>query len=128
MGVVANAPSCKVYMQLLPIAFKEVSLRLNFIESLAAIFVVLYHYVPEKNVWSMYIDSETVVQTCSIKKLFSKFLQNLQENTCFWISFPNKVADTAWKVSVFFCILTDYGDLRSKSPYLVRIQQNTDQK
>ena len=48
MGVVANAPSCKVYMQLLPIAFKEVSLRLNFIESLAAIFVVLYHYVPEK--------------------------------------------------------------------------------
>ena len=50
MGVVANAPSCKVYMQLLPIAFKEVSLRLNFIESLAAIFVVPYHYVPEKNV------------------------------------------------------------------------------
>ena len=30
--------------------------------------------------------------------------------------------------SVFFCIWTEYGDLRSKSPYSVRIQNNTDQK
>ena len=30
--------------------------------------------------------------------------------------------------SVFFCIRTEYGDLRSKSPYSVRIQENTDQK
>ena len=30
--------------------------------------------------------------------------------------------------SVFFCIRTEYGNLRSKSPYSVRIQENTDQK
>ena len=30
--------------------------------------------------------------------------------------------------SVFFCIWTEYGNLRSKSPYLVQIQENTDQK
>ena len=30
--------------------------------------------------------------------------------------------------SVFSCIRTKYGDLRSKSPYSVRIQENTDQK
>ena len=30
--------------------------------------------------------------------------------------------------SVFSCIRTEYGDLRSKSPYSVRIQENTDQK
>ena len=31
-------------------------------------------------------------------------------------------------LSVFSCILTEYGDLRSKSPYPVRIQGNADQK
>ena len=44
--------------------------------------------------------------------------------------------DTAWKVSkyggffwsVFSYIRTEYGDLRSKSPYSVRIQENTEQK
>ena len=30
--------------------------------------------------------------------------------------------------SLFFCIRTEYGDLRSKYPYSVRIQENTDQK
>ena len=30
--------------------------------------------------------------------------------------------------SVFSCIRTEYGDLQSKSPYSVQIQQNTDQK
>ena len=30
--------------------------------------------------------------------------------------------------SVFFCIRTDCGDLRSKSPYSVRMQETTDQK
>ena len=30
--------------------------------------------------------------------------------------------------SVFPCIWTKYGDLRSKSPYSVRIHENTDQK
>ena len=44
--------------------------------------------------------------------------------------------NTAWKVfkyrvffwSVFSFIRTEYGNLRSKSPYSVRIQENTDQK
>ena len=30
--------------------------------------------------------------------------------------------------SVFFCIRTGYEDLPRKSPYLVRMQENTDQK
>ena len=30
--------------------------------------------------------------------------------------------------SVFSCIRTEYGDLRSKSPYSVQIQENSDQK
>ena len=30
--------------------------------------------------------------------------------------------------SVFSCILTEYGDLQSKSPYPVRMQENADQK
>ena len=30
--------------------------------------------------------------------------------------------------SVFSCIRTEYGDLLRKSPYSVRIQENTDQK
>ena len=31
-------------------------------------------------------------------------------------------------LSVFSCTRTEYGDLRSKFPYSVRIQENTDQK
>ena len=30
--------------------------------------------------------------------------------------------------SVFSCIWTEYGDLRRKSPYSVRMQESTDQK
>ena len=30
--------------------------------------------------------------------------------------------------SVFSCIRIEYGDLRSKSPYSIQIQENTDQK
>ena len=30
--------------------------------------------------------------------------------------------------SLFLCIWTEYGDLRSNSPYSVRIQENTDHK
>ena len=29
---------------------------------------------------------------------------------------------------MFFCIRTEYGDLLRKSPYSVRMQENTDQK
>ena len=45
------------------------------------------------------------------------------------------VSYTVWSVQtrsflwfVFFCIRTEYGDLRSKSPYSLWIQENTDQK
>ena len=41
-------------------------------------------------------------------------VKNVQIRSYFW--------------SVFSCIRTEYGDLRSKSPYSVRIQENTDQK
>ena len=38
----------------------------------------------------------------------------------------NQIQSYFW--SVFSCIRTKYGDLGSKSPYLVRLQENTDQK
>ena len=37
-----------------------------------------------------------------------------------------QIQSFAW--SVFSCVRTKYGDLRSKSPYSVRIQENTYQK
>ena len=47
----------------------------------------------------------------------------------------NTILNTAWKVSVFgvflvyiFHIRTEYGDLKSKSPHSVRMQENKDQK
>ena len=54
--------------------------------------------------------------------------------TCFVFRFC--VIGTLWKVSkygvfswsVFSCIWTEYGDLRSKSSYSVQIRENTDQK
>ena len=41
-------------------------------------------------------------------------VKSVQIRSCFW--------------SVFSCIRTEYGDLFRKSPYLVRIQENVDQK
>ena len=41
-------------------------------------------------------------------------VKSVQIRNCFW--------------SVFSCIRTEYGDLLCKSPYSVRIQENTDQK
>ena len=41
-------------------------------------------------------------------------MKSVQIRKCFW--------------SVFSCIRTKYEDLRSKSPYSVQIQENTDQK
>ena len=48
---------------------------------------------------------------------------------------PFRITSTAWSVqirsyfwSVCSCIRTEHGDLRSKSPYSVRTQENTDQK
>ena len=53
----------------------------------------------------------------------------------FWIQ-DVKETYTAWKLAkykvffwfVFSCIRTEYGDLLHKSPYSVRIEENTDQK
>ena len=39
-----------------------------------------------------------------------------------------RVQTRSFFLSVFSCIRTEYGDLRSKSPYSDRIQENTDQK
>ena len=56
--------------------------------------------------------SEAVVQRCSVKTVFLEILQNSQENT---------------RASLFFNKVADLVLLR-KSPYSVRIQENTDQK
>ena len=50
--------------------------------------------------------------TCNDRK--SHCVKSVQIQAYFW--------------SVFFCIRIEYGDLRSKSPYSIRIQENTDQK
>ena len=38
------------------------------------------------------ISTEEVPQSCSLRKVFLKILQNLQENTCARLSFFKKVA------------------------------------
>ena len=43
-------------------------------------------------------------------------------------SLREKCPNTDFFWSVFSCIRTEYGDLLRNSPYLVRIQKNTDQK
>ena len=47
-------------------------------------------------------------------KVYNHDVKSVQIRSFFW--------------SVFSCIRTEYGNLRSKSPYSVRIQKNTDQK
>ena len=44
------------------------------------------------------------------------------------MSMREKCPNTELFLDVFSCIPTEYGDLRSKSAYSVRIQENTDQK
>ena len=39
-----------------------------------------------------FINTEAVVQRCSLKKVFLEISQNSQENTCARVSFFNKVA------------------------------------
>ena len=50
----------------------------------------------------------------SISSKVTHRVQTVQMRSFFW--------------SVFSCIRTDYGDLRSKSPYSVQKQENADQK
>ena len=51
-------------------------------------------------------------------------------NQTFERPFPlrEKCPNAGFFWSVFSCIRTEYGDLLRKSPYSVRIQENTDQK
>ena len=50
----------------------------------------------------------------NLKEVHQHYLKYVQIRSYFW--------------SGFSCIRPEYGDLRSKSPYSVRIQENTDQK
>ena len=45
-----------------------------------------------------------------------------------WSHYVKSVQIRSYFWSVFSCIWTEYEDLRIKSPYSVRIQENTDQK
>ena len=56
----------------------------------------------------------TVSKICSDISAFRHCVKNVQIRSFFW--------------TVFSCIRDKYGDLRSKSPYSVRIQENTNQK
>ena len=44
------------------------------------------------------------------------------------ISHVKSVQIRSFFLSIFFCIWAEHGDLLRKSPYSVRIQENTDQK
>ena len=50
----------------------------------------------------------------------------LQENVR--LTLREKCPNTEFFSGPYFLIRTEYGDLRSKFPYSVRIQENTDQK
>ena len=59
---------------------------------------------------------------------------NLMSALCYFVTFncgthcvkSAQIRSFFW--FVFSCIRTEYGDLQSKSPYTVRIQENADQK
>ena len=59
-----------------------------------------------------------------------KFMTNELQNSIIFLNFhclkSVQIRSSFW--SVFFYNRTEYGDLRSKSQYSVRIQENTDQK
>ena len=48
--------------------------------------------------------------------------------TIYTEAFREKCPNTEFFLVRIFCIRPEYGDLWSKSPYSVRIQENTDQK
>ena len=68
---------------------------------------------------------------------FLIYLYQNCESALFWIFFSihflrdvlrEKCPNTEFFLSVFSCIQIEYGDLLRKSPYSVRMQENTDQK
>ena len=66
------------------------------------------------------------------EKVFCKYQCGLRQclsvHYCLISALREKCPNTEFFWSVFSYIRTEYGDLRSKSPYSVRIQKNTDQK
>ena len=65
------------------------------------------------------------------KKLIMQDCKNYARNEnsrIFVYALREKCPNTEFFWSVFFRIWTEYGDLRSESPYSVRIWGNTDQK
>ena len=67
----------------------------------------------------IYSIAEAITWMCSMNKLFYKFWnQSLREKR------PN----TELFLVVFFRIWPEYGEMRSISPYLVRMREKTDQK
>ena len=66
-------------------------------------------------------------------KLFTRIIEKLFKNTCIYFKSKLLLIICIFKIrsffwSIFSCIWTEYGDLVRKSPYSVRIQENTDQK
>ena len=71
----------------------------------------------------------------NVNRLFVLLFENEDNRTSFSKYYVPKVEQCVKSVqirsyvwSVSSCIQTEYGDLRNKSPYSVRIQENTDQK
>ena len=71
--------------------------------------------LPKKTIMTMIFTKKKCLKDCE-KLLFNKdhSVKSVQIRSYFW--------------SFFSCIRTEYGDLRSKSSYSVRIQENTEQK
>ena len=51
----------------------------------------VYSYFFSFNSYNITVKSEAVVRRCSVKKVFLKFSQNLQEKTCARVSFIIKL-------------------------------------
>ena len=81
-------------------------------------YIYTYIYINDVYIWVIChsVSCEFEGQLCLV---FSNFLARL-----------SILSSTAWKVLKygFSCVQTEYGDLLRKSPYSVRIQENTDQK
>ena len=70
---------------------------------------------------------QTIMLSTVKGELFhSKFFQKPPALSCFHCVKSVQIRNFYW--SAFSCMWTKYGDLRSKSPYSVRIQKNMDQK
>ena len=60
--------------------------------------------------------------------VFNCIASNNLLKICIFVHCVKSIEIRSFFWSVFSCNRTEYGDLRSKSPYSVRIHENTDQK